>query len=239
MKLPGLVIDLTQGYVDLNAEVCLLQGALEVIACTKGTKEHESIVVIESRPIHVHTALLLLGANSGHPAMHKPMNVAGGPMIPVPPEGDRVDVSLVITDIDGTPVERPIGDFISRAEDDQGAMMGAKPARRDEEEEKEKFPSTFVFAGSHLVDTEEGTRKYLADDSGDVISISTFGDEVLCLPDIQSQDNGALMWQVDSTYLPKIHSKVILRLRPQKPQAEGNKPKPATPAKPPADTATP
>ncbi len=224
VKLPGLLIELGQGYVDVNAEVCLIEGDLEVIACTKGTKEHESIVVIEASAIHVHTALLLLGANSGNPAMKKAINEEKTQWIDLPPRGDPIDVSLVFPDIDGKSVERPIGDFITRSKDQMDEQfMNPKGAKQPEGDE-EKFPGTFVFAGSALVDSEDGPRKYLADESGDVISISTFGDEVLCLPNIQSQENGALMWQVDATHLPKIHTKVILRLRPQKPLPKAVKP---------------
>jgi hypothetical protein len=57
-----------------------------------------------------------------------------------------------------------------------------------------------------------------------VISIATFGDEVLCLPEVHSSENGALMWSIDSTHLPAVSSKIILRLRPQaKPADKGDK----------------
>ena len=54
-----------------------------------------------------------------------------------------------------------------------------------------------------------------------LISIATFGDEVLCLPGVHGNDNGSLMWEVDTTKVPKVGSKVTLRLRPQnKPAAK-------------------
>jgi len=54
----------------------------------------------------------------------------------------------------------------------------------------------------------------LANLSGNVISIATFGDELLCLPGVHSHANGLLAWEVDSTDLPAVGSSVILRLRP-------------------------
>ena len=51
--------------MDVNATVCLREGLLELVACTQGSKEHESIVSIAGRPIHIHTALLLFGARPG------------------------------------------------------------------------------------------------------------------------------------------------------------------------------
>ena len=60
LKLPGVTINLPQRCVDVASAVCLRDGALELIACTKDTKEHEALIVINALPSHVHTALLLL-----------------------------------------------------------------------------------------------------------------------------------------------------------------------------------
>ena len=68
LKLPGIHLNLNERAIDVNATVCLHQGLLELVACTKGTKEHESIVSLDARPVHIHTALLLLGAQPGTPA---------------------------------------------------------------------------------------------------------------------------------------------------------------------------
>lgn len=208
IKLPGLVINVERRSVDVEASVCLEQGALELIACTKDSKEHESIVVVEAKPIHIHTALLLLGARNGNPAMRKPINEEQTRWIDVPPQGDLIDVFLVFKDAQDKVIERPISDFITRSEDHAdhpgAGHADAEPAAR--------FPHTFIFAGSHLHGEGKAPRQYLADLSGNVISISTFGDELLCLPAIHSHENGALVWQIDSTHLPKIGSKVTLRL---------------------------
>ena len=74
----------------------------------------------------------------------------------------------------------------------------------------------------------EGPRQYLCDTNGNVISISTFGDELLCLPGFHENANGALMWQVDGEKLPALDSKITLRLRPsdgKKPSSPGPDPK--------------
>ena len=221
VKLPGLVIDRAQGWVDLTATICLDHGFLELVACTKGSKEHESIVVLDARPVHLHTALLLLGANNGNPAMRKQVGETQKRWVDLPPRGDPIDAYLVLPDAEGKLRERPLSDFIVHAtngeEDAAGGQRGgqssasAQPAR--------KFPHTFLFAGSHLLDKDQGPRQYLADLSGHVISIATFGDEVLCLPSVHSKVNGALEWQVDSTHLPDVGTKVTLRLRPRKKKA--------------------
>jgi hypothetical protein len=208
------VIDFQQGHVDIESTVCLRQGLLELIACTKGTKEHESIVVVHAKPMHIHLALLLLGAKNGNPAMRRPTNEDGTQWIDVPPSGDPVDVYLVLKSKDGKLVERPISDFVAPARKETDKEVGAKS---DNAAGAPKFPRTFLFAGSLLRQQGPGPRKYLSELSGDVISVVTFGDELLCLPDIQSQDDASLVWQVDATDLPAIGTKVTLRLRPRRP----------------------
>lgn len=217
VKLPGLVIDFQARCVDLEASVCLEEGMLELIACTKETKEHESIVVISARPMHVHTALLLLGAKNGNPAMRRPVGEQQTRWIDVPPRGDPVDVYLVFENPHGKQVEHPISDFVARTD----GFDNGFDADEEIAEDDARLPNTFLFAGSHLHGDGPGPRRYLADLSGNVISIVTFGDELLCLPGVYGHGNDSLMWQVDASKLPKVGSKVTLRLRPQhKPAAK-------------------
>lgn len=209
VKLPGLVINFRERCVDIEGSICLDRGFLELIACTKNSKEHESIVAVTARPMHIHTALLLLGANNGNPAMRKPVDEQKKRWIHVPPQGDPVDVFLVFKNSDGKMVEHSISEFVARS-----GKMSDEMKDADAKEDR-KFPNTFLFAGSHLRGDGPGPRTYLADQSGNVISIVTFGDELLCLPGVYAEGNDSLMWQVDADKLPKIGSKVTLRLRPQ------------------------
>ncbi|MFK7909495.1 MAG: YdjY domain-containing protein [Akkermansiaceae bacterium] len=197
LKLPGIKINTKERFVDVDAKVCLREGALELVVCTKGTKEHESIFSVEARPMHVHLALLIIGAKSGNPAGRR--RLEGGGWLDVPPRGGQIDFSVVVTDKKGKAKETPIQEFM---------VSTADP--------NEKFPtSTFLFAGSRLIPQENGPKLYLCEQSGNVISLSTFGDELLCLPDVHGHQNGALLWEVVGDNLPKIGKKVILRLRPK------------------------
>lgn len=206
IEFPGLTIDRERRVVDLEATVCLDRGPLELIACTRGTKEHESVVSIEALPRHVHLGLLLIGAKNGKPAMRRRLESEDGSprWIDIPPSGDAIVVSLVLKDGKGAAVERPIGDFVTRT-----------AVEEDDNPSVHRFPDTFLFAGSHVIPREEGEGQYLADVRGNVISISTFGDEVLCLPGMNSQDNEALTWEADPKTLPKVGTRVTLRLRPR------------------------
>ena len=207
LNFPGVAINVQERCVDVEGSVCLHRGVLELVACTQGTKEHESIVAMEAKAMHVHAALLLLGAKPGSPATRQPVGDQDGRWFDVPPRGGPVDVFLVFTDNQGKSVEQPISDFI--------APSNRKSRDLDSADTPARFPThTFLFAGSVLSGDGPGPRRYLSDESGNVISLATFGDELLCLPAIHSQANEALLWQVNATNLPAVGSKVTLRLRP-------------------------
>jgi hypothetical protein len=212
LKLPGVVINMEQHCVDIDSTICLESGSLELVASTKEGKVHESVIAVEARPVHIHTALLLLGAKNGSPAMRQPIDNEQVRWVDIPPHGDPIGVFLVWKDAEGKMIERPIGDFISFINEE-----GPEAGQEKKAAESKKFPSSFLFAGSFLGDKSKKPRDYLADLSGNVISIATYGDEVLCLPSIESQDNGSLVWEVNSKTIPKLGTKVTLRLRPQKP----------------------
>lgn len=219
VELPGITIDAKNKRIDVDATVCLDEGLLEVVACTADSREHESIVLVKASPTHIHAALLLIGATNGHPAMTKPTNPEKTEFVHLPPRGDAVAVSLMIPDKEGKLTERPISDFV-KPYDHEG------PASPDEAAEDEDGPDpaevfeTFVFAGSHVIENGKGEKFYLAEQSGNVISISTFGDEVLCLPSFYSTDNAHLSWQVNNKHLPKVGTKVKLRLTLLEPAEE-------------------
>jgi len=225
LKIPGLVINLEERCVDIESRICLDKGMLELVACTKGSKEHESIVAIEARPMHIHTALLLLGADAGNPAIRQAADGENKIWIDQPPRGSAVDVLLVFPDKAGKLAEHPISKFIAKSSEE--TEIGREAAAGKESDTK--FPThTFLFAGSHLVEDGPGPRKYLSDESGNVISIVTFGDELLCLSGVHSDQQDALQWQVKAADLPPVGTKVTLRLRPV-----------PTPAATPKPTATP
>lgn len=211
LKSLGVTINPKEHYIDVASTVCLTAGSLELVACTKNSKEHESIVSVDAKPIYIHTALLLLGAKPGTPAMQRMVSKDPERWLDVPPSGSPLEVFMVYQEMDGKTVVRPIGDFIEATGDERDPVFPGQAQEKDGA--KQRFPSAFVFAGSQLVANGDGPKHYLADDSGDVISISTFGDEVLSLPEVVGQDNDSLMWEIDPTHLPAVGTKVMLRIR--------------------------
>ncbi|MEM9345677.1 MAG: YdjY domain-containing protein [Planctomycetota bacterium] len=210
VELPGIKIDAKNKRVDVDAKVALDNGLLELVACIPDSKEHESLVVIDAAPVHLHAALLLIGANNGHPAMVKPANGERTEWLHLPPRGDAIAVSLVYPDPEDKDktIERPISDFLKRAE----RIDGGVPEDAEDLDDPADVFEMFLFAGSVVVKDTKGEREYLADINGNVISISTFGDEVLCLPMQVSQNNSELVWSVNDKHLPKVGTKVKLRL---------------------------
>jgi hypothetical protein len=198
-KLPRSTINSKGRFVDVEASVCLDGGTLELIACTKYSKEHESVIVVAARPIDIHTALLLLGAKNGGPARPLAIGDEEARWVDLSPKGDLIDVFLEFKDSAGMLTESPISAFITRSSE-LAPSPGATPTEGDK---APRFPSMFIFAGSQIIESGPGPKTYLAERSCHVISIATFGDEMLCLPEVHSQNNGALMWSIDPTHLPK------------------------------------
>ena len=216
LKLPGISLNPVDRFIDINATVCLNRGLLELVACTKNTKEHESIVVLNARPIHIHAALLLLKAKPGRPAMQKVIDNENLRWIPVTPTGEQIEVSLVFQDDKGKLEEFSISTFVSptKLNEFEGLEL---------DEKIQPFPKTFLFAGSHFSEEKNIPRKYACEYSGNVISISTFGDELLCLPGIHGHANDGLAWEVNSEKLPKVGTNLNLRLRLSKSTQENPK----------------
>lgn len=218
VTLPGIIIDRQDKRIDIEASICLDKGMLELIACTKGTKEHESIVAVSARPAHIHAALLLIGATKGNPAMRKLIDGQEKRWIELPPQGDLIKVSLVLKKEDEQLIELPISKFVSPHNPNFADQIDGDKENHNKVQKKneiKRFAPTFLFSGSQIRSDGPGPGQYLADKSGNVISISTFGDELLCLPDVLGHSNASLIWQVNTTTVPKVGTKVILRLRPQ------------------------
>jgi len=213
LQLPGIKINTEVWSVDVDATVAIDGGLLELIACIKDSKEHESVVAVNAKPSHIHTALLLLGAEPGNPAMRKVIGEGeDARFVDLPPKGAPIGVYLVIDTPEGKK-EVPINQFIAKAPED---YFQKQPGGEEEEKEPELYPDhVFIFTGSVLVDRgEEAPRQYIADYSGNLITLSTFGDEVLGTLEIHEHANEHLMWTVLANKLPAIDTPLTLRLKP-------------------------
>ena len=71
-------VDAKRGVVLVDGQVSLRRGMLEMFACIRNTKEHESVVTADTQAFLVHAGLLRLGAEPGHPAQFVPEVQAAG-----------------------------------------------------------------------------------------------------------------------------------------------------------------
>ncbi len=86
-------VDSKRKRVVMRGEICLRRGALEMFACLKGTKEHESIVAVDAPAKLAHAGLLAVGAEVGGPVQFQPKYKSAS--------GTEVDVLVVWTDAKG------------------------------------------------------------------------------------------------------------------------------------------
>jgi len=191
----GITINKEDSYVDVKATVCLRRGDfLEMFACTKDTREHESILVIDAMPSKIHLGLLLLGLEPGKPLSY---DMKLDPPKLVLATGPKVGVFIVIKLDD---IEREI------------------PANRWVQDNKTKEMmqgNTWLFAGSQFAEFQD-KPVYQADLNGSAISLVNFGDDLLTLPNkmTDANDSHSKVWAPRTKAIPKVGTKVTLRLRP-------------------------
>ncbi len=182
-------LDAKNKRVVMEATVCLTEGQLEMFACTKRTKEHESVLTVLTSAQAVHAALIAVGAKPGKPVAFDPMYV--------PASGQEIEVELTWTDDKGKEHKARAQDWIKDA--------------------KTEKPMThpFVFAGSGFyVDENTGKRHYLAD-SGDFICVSNFSSAMLDLP-VKStdQNDSGLLFDAMTDKIPPKGTRVTMTLIP-------------------------
>ena len=86
-------LDTKRKAVVIDGQVCLREGNLEMFACPKGTKEHESVVSLNCQPEEAHAGLLAAGAKPGKPVRFDPKYE--------PASGDMIDIYVLWRDETG------------------------------------------------------------------------------------------------------------------------------------------
>ncbi len=99
-----VLLDVSGKRLLLKTKVVLREGLLEMLCCLKQTKEHESILAIESEAYVIHTGLLALGAKAGSPVRFQPEYS--------PPTGTRIRIFCQWTDMQGKPHREPVEKWI-------------------------------------------------------------------------------------------------------------------------------
>lgn len=186
---PGLRINYIDKQVEVDGEVILREGALELFAYSKAPapKEHESVVLLRAKPERVFQALGLLGALPGHPTRYFPetkkVRLA---------TGDPIEVS-VRYQAAGKVRTASICDW----------MLDARTG-------KPMVPTHWLFAGSER--TEDGT--FAANSDGTVVTVVDFPSALLSLPQRHSDSDAELWLTANTPAIPVEKSPVCLILRP-------------------------
>lgn len=102
-----ILLDKPGNRLLLKTRVCLREGVLEMLACPKQTKEHESILSFDGPAEIVHAGLLALGAKPGGPARFEGKYQ--------PPTGQKIEIFAVWKDASGREQRVPAQTWIRHA----------------------------------------------------------------------------------------------------------------------------
>ncbi len=180
-------IDAKRKLVVIDATVVLREGLLEMFACPKGTKEHESVLAVAGKASTVHAALLALGAKAGSPVKFQPEYQ--------PAKGETIEILVLWTDAAGK----------RHTEDARSWVREFKT--------KKELKAQWVFAGSSFWTNPQDNKQYYQGDTGDFICVSNFPTATLDLPLNSSQSNDDLLYEAFTEHIPPVGTPVRLVLR--------------------------
>lgn len=209
--LPGIVVDTEKGEVRLEGKVCLREGALELVVCSEGTREHESIVAVKARPSHVTFALALLSLEPGQPAHRTEAGAFS------PPAGATLDITariLTVSDEEKARVEKLIAEG-AKPEDIRvrKTLLKEVPAwkllRLSGSEAEVARPLEWVYVGR-----PEKNMLAAADREGTVVCLSNFVEAVIDVPFESTAVNADLLYEANPNVIPPVETPVELVLRP-------------------------
>lgn len=191
-----------ESRVEVESMTCLDAGWLEQVACGPASREHESLVVVRPKPSQIHAALLMAGFEPGKPGHWTYENQK---FSAVNPTGDKVAVLVRYADKAGKTVEHDISKWIRQP--------------GTEHTEPKPFPhEPWVFGGSILErnnpDLGPGEH-YIADLSGSIIGLVTFGDEMIGFSRVLSDQESVQepVWEANTEALPPVGTPVALIIR--------------------------
>ena len=194
-------VDKKNRRVVLVGEVCRREGQLEMFACLKNSKEHESIVAVRTKAFFVAAALLALGAEQGRPVQFRPEFK--------PATGPEVEVAVRWTDEQGKRQQTRAQEWIRHVKTGKS------------------LAHNWVFGGSGFwLNENTGEQHFMAED-GDLICISNFTTALLDLPIESTQASSSLEFEAFTERIPPVKTQVVLYLTPklkEKPAEENKQP---------------
>jgi hypothetical protein len=190
-------VDKKEKTVIVDGQIALREGMLEMFACTRNTKEHESIVSANTRAYIVQAGLIGLGAEPGHPVRFQPRYE--------PPAGTEIEVSVQWLDEKGKLQTARAQDWIKDLK--TGKAM--------------TYP--FVLAGSSMFTDPDTGKQHFQAEGGDFVCVSNFGTAMLDIPVKSSQSNEELEFEAFTKKIPPLGAPVRLIFKPKLTKTEPGK----------------
>ncbi len=195
-------------------EVCQTDVPLELFACSRGSKEHESIVVIAAPGYVFHAGLLALGAEAGAPVQFHPEFR--------PPSGSHIDIYVRWKENSGEFRESRAQDWVQDVSAMYQMFQGIVANQFEDElhphdqwEAWKTMTYPWVFAGSQFIrDEDSGRELYLADLEGVLISVANFPSALLDVPIASPTTNAALIFRCFAERIPPIGTEVTIIFKP-------------------------
>ena len=182
----GVRIDWKNLTVELAAEVAMREGPLELLACSPQTKEHESILIVRARPLHVFQAMGLIGLESG-----SPVRFDEGMQRRIPATGESLDLRIRCE----TPFPK---NEVSATSWVVESGSEKPPAKLD-----------WIFSGSR---SDAGGR-FGADLEGTVVCLVDFDNALISLATPHSADNEVLWLKANTEAIPPRGTRCTLLVR--------------------------
>ncbi|MDA0837685.1 MAG: YdjY domain-containing protein [Planctomycetota bacterium] len=138
-------MDLKKKRVEVQGNICLDQGLIEYLACARGGKEHESLLVMDCKPHELFLALQTLGLRPG-----KGVDFQGEQRTP---SGDKVYL------------------YLEYKEDDKVVRHRVEDLVWDIQAKKTMERTPWIFVGSKFLnDPDTGKPIFMAQLEGNIIA---------------------------------------------------------------------
>ncbi len=202
----GIKVDRAGRTVRAAGKIVFREGPLEFLACSSGTKEHESVIVLEAKPFVLHLAVLALNVKPG-----SPVDQAEKKQVP---KGQDFMLFVAWTDKDGKRHEVPANRFVREV---KGKKLLAE--------------NRWVFTGSRVErEPKTGRRLYMADQTGAMVSVYHDPTTMFDLPLAEADSDET--YEANTEAIPPLNTEVelTLKVKPDKPDkkdadAEADNPK--------------
>jgi hypothetical protein len=186
---PRVWIDWARRTVEAEATVVLREGPLELFACSPRSREHESILTVAARPLHLHQALGLIGLEPGTPVQYDEKRNQWRP-----PQGDRLELRVRYR-ADGLEFTVPPEDWM--------VPVGSSRSL-------DSLP--WVFAGARTL--RDG--RFGADTEGTVVAVVDFDTALIAVGELHTADNEQLWLAARKTAIPPVGTACRLLIRSPK-----------------------